>query len=45
MPLHFKRGSVKYEKPSVHRFGTLREHTLGFGPASGGDAASIYHRS
>jgi len=39
------RGDVKYEKPMVQRFGSLREHTLGLGPSSGGDAASIYHRS
>lgn len=34
-----------YEKPVVQRFGTIRELTLGQGPASGGDATSIYHRS
>lgn len=34
-----------YEKPAVQRFGTFQELTLGSGPASGGDATSIYHRS
>jgi hypothetical protein len=34
-----------YEKPVVHRFGSLRELTKGSGPSSGGDAASMYHRS
>lgn len=34
-----------YEKPAVKRFGSLRELTNGAGPAGGGDATSIYHRS
>jgi hypothetical protein len=34
-----------YEKPVVQRFGTLRDLTFGSGPAGGGDATSIYHRS
>jgi len=34
-----------YEKPEVKRFGSLRELTKGGGPAGGGDAASVYHRS
>jgi hypothetical protein len=36
---------MKYEKPAVQRFGTLRELTLGNGPLAGGDATSLYHRS
>jgi hypothetical protein len=36
---------MKYEKPSVQRFGSLRELTLGMGPLDGGDATSLYHRS
>jgi hypothetical protein len=36
---------MKYEKPVVQRFGTLRELTLGGGPISGGDATNLYHRS
>jgi hypothetical protein len=36
---------MTYEKPAVQRFGTLRELTLGGGPANGGDATNIYHRS
>jgi hypothetical protein len=36
---------MKYEKPAVQRFGTLRELTLGNGPLLGGDATSLYHRS
>jgi hypothetical protein len=36
---------MTYEKPVVQRFGTLRELTLGGGPASGGDATNVYHRS
>jgi hypothetical protein len=34
-----------YEKPAVQRYGTLREVTLGQGPALGGDATSVFHRS
>jgi hypothetical protein len=36
---------MKYEKPAVQRFGSLRELTLGGGPNNGGDATNIYHRS
>lgn len=36
---------MKYEKPAVQRFGTVREITLGNGPRLGGDSQSIYHRS
>lgn len=36
---------MKYEKPVVQRFGSLRELTLGGGPQSGGDATQLYHRS
>ena len=34
-----------YEKPVVHRFGSIRELTLGTGRELGGDATSVYHRS
>jgi hypothetical protein len=34
-----------YEKPTVQRFGSLRELTMGLGPALGGDPTSVYHRS
>jgi hypothetical protein len=37
--------AMKYEKPAVQRFGTLRELTLGGGPSNGGDATNLYHRS
>ena len=37
--------TMKYEKPVVQRFGSLRELTLGNGPRLGGDAVSLYHRS
>jgi hypothetical protein len=37
--------TMKYEKPAVQRFGSLRELTLGNGPRLGGDATSLYHRS
>ena len=37
--------TMKYEKPAVQRYGSLRELTLGNGPRLGGDASSIYHRS
>ena len=36
---------MKYEKPAVQRFGTVRELTLGGGPAMAGDATNLYHRS
>ena len=36
---------MKYEKPAVKRYGSLRELTLGNGPRLGGDATSLYHRS
>ena len=36
---------MKYEKPAVQRFGSLRELTLGGGPILGGDATNLYHRS
>ena len=36
---------MTYEKPSVTRFGSLRELTLGGGPQSQGDATNLYHRS
>lgn len=36
---------MTYTKPTVTRFGTLREVTLGNGPRLGGDAVSLYHRS
>jgi len=36
---------MKYEKPAVQRWGTLRELTLGSGPNTPGDATSLYHRS
>jgi hypothetical protein len=36
---------MKYEKPAVQRFGTIREITLGSGPNTPGDATNLYHRS
>ena len=36
---------MKYEKPVVKRFGTLRELTLGGGAQLSGDATNLYHRS
>jgi len=36
---------MKYEKPSVQRFGSLRELTLGGGSQRSGDATNLYHRS
>jgi len=36
---------MKYEKPAVLRFGSLRELTLGGGPSLEGDATNPYHRS
>ena len=36
---------MKYEKPVVQRFGTLRELTLGGGPQEAGDATNLFHRS
>jgi hypothetical protein len=43
--LHRGEEAMKYEKPAVQRFGTLRELTLGGGPTNGGDATNLYHRS
>ena len=34
-----------YEKPKVQRYGSLRELTLGGGPAAQGDQTNLYHRS
>jgi len=42
---HRSQGAVMYEKPEVKRFGSLRELTQGGGPAGGGDATNVYHRS
>jgi hypothetical protein len=36
---------MKYEKPVVQRFGSLRELTLGGGSQLSGDATNLYHRS
>ena len=36
---------MKYEKPTVSRFGTVRELTLGGGNQLAGDATNMYHRS
>jgi hypothetical protein len=36
---------MKYEKPQVQRFGSLRELTLGGGAVLAGDATNMYHRS
>jgi hypothetical protein len=36
---------MKYEKPAVKRFGTIREITLGAGLNTPGDATNLYHRS
>jgi len=36
---------MKYEKPAVQRFGSLRELTLGGGSQQTGDATNLYHRS
>lgn len=36
---------MKYEKPAVQRFGTVREITLGAGQNTPGDATNLYHRS
>ena len=36
---------MKYEKPVVQRFGSLRELTLGGGAQLQGDATNLYHRS
>ena len=35
---------MKYEKPAVQRFGSLRELTLGGGAQLSGDAANLYQR-
>ena len=43
--LHRGRLDMKYEKPAVQRFGSLRELTLGGGPEESGDATNLYHRS
>jgi len=45
--IHLFRGrlEMKYEKPAVQRFGSLRELTLGGGPNLQGDATNQYHRS
>jgi hypothetical protein len=40
-----REGWMKYEKPVVQRFGTLREITLGAGLHTPGDATNMYHRS
>jgi hypothetical protein len=40
-----RQGVDMYEKPEVKRFGSLRELTQGGGPAGGGDATNVYHRS
>lgn len=40
-----RRLVMKYEKPAVQRFGTVREITLGAGPNQPGDATNLYHRS
>jgi len=40
-----RKGAVMYQKPEVKRFGSLRELTQGGGPAGGGDATNVYHRS
>jgi len=34
-----------YQKPSVTRYGSLRELTLGGGAQMSGDATNLYHRS
>ena len=36
---------MTYEKPTVKRFGSLRELTLGGGAQMQGDATNLYHRS
>jgi hypothetical protein len=36
---------MNYEKPSVKRYGSLRELTLGGGATLQGDATNLYHRS
>lgn len=36
---------MPYEKPTVQRFGSLRELTLGGGAQQTGDATNLYHRS
>lgn len=36
---------MRYEKPTVTRFGSVRDLTHGAGPAGGGDATSVWHRS
>ena len=44
-PKHRSPRRDMYEKPEVKRFGTLRDLTQGGGPAGGGDATNVYHRS
>ncbi|PYP76625.1 MAG: hypothetical protein DMD35_18005 [Gemmatimonadetes bacterium] len=39
------RDDMTYQKPSVQRFGSLRELTLGGGSTLQGDATNLYHRS
>ena len=36
---------MTYQKPTVQRFGSLRELTLGGGNNLQGDATNLYHRS
>ena len=36
---------MSYQKPTVQRFGSLRELTLGGGAQLSGDATNLYHRS
>jgi hypothetical protein len=40
-----RRDGMSYEKPSVKRYGSLRELTLGGGAQLSGDATNLYHRS
>ena len=42
---HRSQRSAMYETPEVKRFGSIRELTQGGGPAGGGDATNVYHRS
>ena len=44
-PKHRSHRRHMYQKPEVKRFGSLRELTQGGGPAGGGDATNVYHRS
>ena len=36
---------MQYEKPTVTRYGSVRELTLGGGSQESGDATNLYHRS